>query len=136
MAYATNELGQGFTTNVPGVGSGLRIYPTVNQPKTFAAGSITLVKGAVVTYNTSTGFWAEFDADGTNGTNTIQGIVWPDDVVLDAGGEVIGQIMLQGRAHIADLVDGAQATPAEMATDLRNNGRDRGLIIEGLVGSH
>lgn len=130
MALNPNELWQ----SAAGEGGGLRFFPEVNQPKEFAQGLLVLAKGTAVTYNTSTGKWQVFDADGMNGTNLVKGFVWPDDITLDADEEVLGQVMLTGRVHIADipLVSG-QYNLAELSANLQANARGIGIIVEGLA---
>jgi hypothetical protein len=236
MAYNANEL----RSTATGIGSGLRLYSTSTQPKTFAMGSGTIAKATPVTYNDATRKWnvwaggtsevnvltaastvatdgtfdltingvtiadldhdvsttdldtaittalglaagdltvaeagggldandgtctltwagamAEQDVDisadftnitgnahvlssSTEGTsNRIDGFVWPDDVVLDSDEEVMGQVMLTGRAHVGDIVVPSGETQGSLNHALRERQvRDSGIIIEGLVGFH
>ena len=133
MAFTANE---GFQSNA-GKGSALRCVPTSNQPKTFASGSGTLAALTAVAFNTSTDQWVVWDADGTNGTNIIKGFVWPDEVVLDAGGEVLGQVVLGGRIHYDDIpIVSGSYNQTELQDALRGDAasdvRSLGFIIEGL----
>lgn len=68
-----------------------------------------------------------------NGTNLIKGFVWPDPIVLDPSGEVLGQVVLGGRIHYDDipLVAGVYDR-VELELALRTQARELGYIIEGL----
>lgn len=135
MAIVPNNLGVGPTTVAPQK----RIYATKIEPKTFAASvsAKELKPGVVMAYNTGTNLWEEWANGGANGLGTIRGIVWPNPVnVLAAGqGEVVGNIMLAGAAHYADLIaDGG--TLAQLKTALRTQTpslRELGIHIEGLT---
>ena len=131
MALVTNEL---FST-----ASGTARTRTENHrhaPKTFAAGTGTLAPNALVAFNTSTGFWVPWDADGANGSAVAQGVVFPDEIVLDAAGEVIGHVLLEGIVHIDDLYDAnpdGSASDADVATEVRANFRTLGIHVQGLT---
>ena len=119
-----------------------RIYPTALHVKEFAAGTGTLLPGTVVAYNTSTNKWVPWVNGGGNDTGTPRGIVWPEAIVLKAGNEVNGVVMMQGRAHASDLLD--QAT-GDFSTNLRdavravtpltstNTLREKGILLDGLT---
>lgn len=236
MAYDPNEL----LTTAAGIGSGLRVFPSSIQPKTFAQGSGTIAKATPVAFNDTTHKWnvwaggvsevSQIIADATPATdgtftitingeetapidhdaiasvvetalellstvpageatvaevggglsdandgvsitfsgslgeqdvdvqadftgltgnthvlstttegvsNRIDGFVWPDDVVLEAAAEVLGQVMLGGRIHVGDTVVPATETRGSLDAALRDKQvRDSGFIIEGLVGFH
>jgi hypothetical protein len=129
MAYDANELFQ----SQAGVGSGLRAQATSVQPKTLAGGTGTVAKLTPLAFNTQTGFWVIWDQDGTNGTNTIQGFLWPDSHTLVNGSETIANVMLGGRIHVDDIpVVVANYSLAQLKTALRSGIREKGFIIEGL----
>lgn len=134
MAY--NEPDQ--FASAAGVGSGLRVWPRTIQPKTFASGSALLAKLTPVAFNSSTEFWVVWTNGGANDTGTIRGFVWPDDVQLDAGGEVLGQVLIEGKVHYDDIVLPAGEMQANLDTALITPGadglslRDRGIILQGI----
>lgn len=128
MPYATNSLYQ----TAAGIGSVKRVFPASLQPKTFAPNNGTFAVGQVVSYNTSTNKWVPWANGGANGTGQIQGIVFPDPVVTHATDDVLGQVMLTGRAHVDDLIPGGAQTVANMKSNLRGSVRTLGIIIEGL----
>lgn len=236
MAYATNELFQSGA----GVGSGLRAFPDVVQPKTYATGSITLAKLSPTTFDTSLQKWilwaggisqvnvitaasttatdgtftitvngittavidhdanaaaidaalvaagigvtADFavvDAGGglaaNNGTatitfaaqlgeqamvvsadfalitgnvhvlststtgvsNPVDGLVWPDAIVLDSSDDILGQTMLAGRVHVDDIPITSGRTLGSLKAALREGrARDAGFVVEGLDAFH
>lgn len=122
-------------SSAPGVGSGLRAWPTSLQPKLFATGSGTLAKLTPVAFNTSTKQWVPWDQDGTNGTDTIRGFLFPDKVTLDGGEEVIAQVMLNGKVHFDDLPGATDVDPNATAAGWNQALRDAqnwGLILEGI----
>jgi hypothetical protein len=128
MAYADRELFQ----DLPGKGSTLRFFPSSVQPKTFASGSGTIARGTALAYNTSTNKWVVFTNGGANGTGTLQGFLWPDDITLDGAGEVLGNVMLGGRVHIDDIPIVAGYNLAQLKTALQTGAREKGFIVEGL----
>lgn len=70
-----------------------------------------------------------------DGSNTIAGFLWPDDVTLDAGGQVIGNVMMSGLIHIDDIPIVSGYTLTQLQEALRNGGvRQKGFTIQGLVG--
>lgn len=127
MAYNPNELFSSASK-----ADTLRVFPRAIQPKTFAAGSGTLAKLCPVAFNTSTNQWVVWTNGGANGTGTISGFVWPDAVVLDSDEEVIGNVLMQGRVHYADIPVPTGETADNLKTALRSGPRGLGLIIEGL----
>ena len=129
MALNPNEL----RTTAPGIGSGLRVYSTSTQPKTFAQGSGTLAKATPVAKHTTTGHWHVWDNGGANGLNVIGGFVWSDDIALDSDEEVIGNVMMSGRIHYGDIVLPAGEMESDLKTAL-SAAREKGFIIEGLEG--
>jgi len=131
MAFTANQL----HAQVNGVGSGLRASPESVQPKTFASGSITLAALTPVAFNTSTSQWVIFASGGANGTGTIKGFVWPDPVVLAAGGEVLGQVLMTGRIHLNDIPIVTGYTLAQLKTAIIASAvRNQGIIVEGMTG--
>lgn len=71
--------------------------------------------------------------DEANGANLLKGFVWPDPVVLNASGEVIGNVMLRGEVHFDDIpVVGDTYGKAELRTALRSGARELGIKVQGL----
>lgn len=70
---------------------------------------------------------------GVAAAGQVSGVVWPDPIVLAAGGEVLGQVMTEGEVHYDDLVLPAGQTADNLKANLRNvETRRLGLVIEGL----
>lgn len=128
MAQNENEL---FSSN--SVDATLRVNAKTIQPKSFASGSGTLAGLTPVAFNTSTNLWVVWTNGGANGTGTISGFVWPDDVVLDASDEVTGQVLLEGKIHFDDIVVPSGETEANLKTAIRGNLRALGLVVQGLT---
>lgn len=129
MALNPNEL----LSSASGPSEG-RSMPEVVQPKVFKAGTGTLAQNAPVAYSTDDDQWVPYDAaGGPAGADTIRGLVWPDAIVLDSDEEVIGHVMLVGRAHIDDILAASSEADASIKADLQANARSRGLYIQGLV---
>lgn len=127
MALNPNEL---FASNT--VSALKRVEAKTIQPKTFASGSGTLAQLTPIAFNTSTGFWVPWTDGGANGTGTISGFVWPDEVVLDSDDEVMGNVLLEGKVHYDDIALPSGETEANLKTALRDGPRGLGLIIQGL----
>jgi len=68
----------------------------------------------------------------TYGTDVIQGFVWPDAITLAAANEVLGNVMLRGTVHYADIPCPSGETTTSLKAALRNGPRDKGLIVQGL----
>lgn len=78
-------------------------------------------------------------ADEANGTQLIQGFVWPDAITLSASGEVLGNVVLAGRIHVDDIpseVDGVYGQVELLAALRSGDVRRQGFIIEGLSQFH
>lgn len=132
MAFGDNEL---FTSNTPA--NKLRVFSRSTQPKTFAVGAVTLLKSTPVAFDTVSNTWKVWANAGANEVNLIRGFVWPDDIVLDAADEVLGQVMLAGRIHAADVALPAGETQNNLDAALKAGLRERtGIIVEGLEGFH
>jgi hypothetical protein len=139
MALQTNEL---YSENSRA--ALLRIQPAEGPGsvvvKAFASGSGTLPIGCPVYVNTS-GTWAKLAPAGTAHASApaaeiVTGIVVGKDVVLNAGGEVLGTVMLRGSAHLVDIAaaHGTAANNANFLTALRNpKTRLAGISIDGLT---
>jgi len=128
MAYVPTE----SFVSTAGRGSAKRVWPTSIQPKTFASGSGTIAAGTPVAYNTSLNQWVPFVNAGANGAGTCKGIAWPDAIVLSAGGEVIGQVMMEGKIHFDDIVIAWTNVLANIQTMARSGLRDIGILVYGL----
>lgn len=129
MALQPNEL---FTSNTEP--AKLRIFSESTQPKTFAAGAVTLAKGSPIAFDTVAKTWKVWANAGANETNLIRGFVWPDAVKLEAGGEVLGQVLMAGRVHAGDVPLPAGETQPNLDAALQSGVRERtGIIIEGLA---
>lgn len=116
-----------------------RIFATYSSPKQFAnvAGAPELAAGTPVVYDTSAAKWKVWTAGGANGTGTIRGIVWPDAIQLHATNDVIGTVMLRGRAHADDIVLPSGETQNDLDAALKIGDpalRESGIDIEGLSG--
>lgn len=62
--------------------------------------------------------------------NEAQGFAWPDDVVLNAAGEILRTVMLSGRVHRDDVALNGQSQAAVDAALVAL--RTKGFTIEGL----
>ena len=128
MALNANE--QFASTSVD---AKLRVEALTIQPKKFAAGSGTLAQLTPVAFNTSTNQWVVWATGGANGTGTISGFVWADEITLNASDEVLGNVLLQGKVHYDDIVV-TGGTEGQLQTALRVAGlREKGIIIQGLT---
>lgn len=69
------------------------------------------------------------------GIAKIEGFIWPDALLLAAGGEVIGQVLIEGTVHRDDVpLNGLSQAVVDAGlkdTELRR----LGIIIEGLTGA-
>ena len=131
MALVTNEL----FSSAAGVGSQKRIGPRVIKVKEFAieAASPTIPKGALVSYEAgAVNGWGPYVEAGANGAELMKGIAWPDDIVLSATGEVLGQVMLRGRVHRDDIELNGELQ-ADVDAQLQTLARDLGIDVEGLT---
>lgn len=68
------------------------------------------------------------------GTDKIAGFLWPDDLLLQAGGEVIGQVLFDGTIHRDDIpLNGVTQNALDAALkDIEL--RKLGIVVEGLAG--
>ena len=136
MPYAENEL----FSETDGNGSNPRIFPTSTQPKTFAAGTGTVLDMTPVGVVTATGKWAVWNPAETNGTQNIEGILYTQDLPtkgleLDGADDVLGNVVLAGRVHVDDIVLPGAATANDLATALSTGEvRKKGITVEGLAG--
>jgi len=121
---------EGFSS-YPGLGPGLRIAPKTVQSRAFIAGSGTLAPLTAVGMVTATGIYRAYAHAATDGSQIIRGFVYTEAVVLDATDEVLGNIMLEGKAHFDDVVLGGAATVAQFKAALRA-AHGFGLIVEGI----
>lgn len=101
--------------------------------KEFGQGSGTLSVMAPLAFNTSTNKWVPFEVSGSNGTGTIKGFVWPDEIVLDSDEEVLGQVLLRGILHEDDVLAATTEADGGTRTALRSGPRGLGLDVQGLT---
>lgn len=141
MALGDNELYA--ETPVADRGNG-RVDPSSLQVKKFAVGSgvaaqDTLPAGTPVAYNTSLNQWVPWDANGSNGSDEIRGIVFPAEVVLDATDEVLGVVMMSGKIHYNEILAAVETRAVEVEADLQtelrdaSKLRDHGILVYGLT---
>lgn len=120
-----------------------RIHPDMGPgavaTKEFAAivAETLLPVGLPVAYNTSTNKWVPWDADGSNGTDTMKGIVYPEAIQTDGTNSVLGNVMLKGQAHYDDIWAAVNSlgleTADDLKTELRSGPRSIGIAIQGLT---
>lgn len=132
MALNANDL----LSEAAGLGSSLRFFPTSVQPKTFDPGSGSIPKGTMVAILTATGFIVPFVSGAVDGSEVMVGFAWPDDVVLNAADEVLGNVMMEGRLHVLDIIStttvpAGTETLAELKAELVLNARALNFIVEG-----
>ena len=65
-----------------------------------------------------------------NALNVAQGFAWPDDIVLNAAGEILRTVMLSGRVHRDDVALNGQSQAVVDAALVAL--RTKGFTIEGL----
>ena len=131
MALNANEL-----LSSASKAAALRFFPTSVQPKVFDPGAAAIPKGTMVATLTATGFLVPFVSGAADGSEVMVGFAWPDDVALDAADEVLGQVMMEGRLHVDDIISTVTVpagleTPAEIKAELSVNARALNFIIEG-----
>lgn len=114
----------------------LRATSEHTSPKTFASGTGVLEALTPLAFNTSTNRWVVWEHNGSNGTGTISGFVWPDPVTLHSVNDVLGQVLLKGRVNYNDIVLPYGQLEANLKTALRSGPLARGIIIEGLDQVH
>lgn len=132
MALITNEQYQSNTPNtVPPVDA------HVIQPKVLEADAAapTLQRLTMMAFNTSTGFWGAWDPAGINGLDDFKGLLWPDEVDLDAADEVIAQMLISGRVRREDVVvsPSVTATSGQIDDELRAKARNLGIYVQNLT---
>ena len=67
-----------------------------------------------------------------NDTDVIRGFVWSDAIQLVDGVEVLGNVLLEGKVHAADIPVPAGETTGTLYPALRSGLRERGIMIEGI----
>lgn len=109
------------TVNFGGRWAGSNITGSINSSSITGGGSVTLI---------------QTNGANPNGLNIIRGFAWEDDIVLAAGGEVIGTVMLGGRLLFSSIpVVSGLYTAEQLAAGLKTGTvRKDGFIIEGLQG--
>ena len=96
----------------------------------------TLAVGTAVSHDGTN--WIVLDGDAGDATATIMGIVYPDVIVLSTSDEVLGQVMVSGRADYNSLVlehddTGVGYNQTELDATLKADAMDRGLFIKNLA---
>lgn len=130
MAYDPNEQFASSTGSTKPSVANSRI-----QPKTFASGTDLLAVLTPVAYNTSTNQWVVWTNGGANGTGTIRGFVWEDEVQLVSGSEVLGNVLIAGDLNYDDIVLPSGESDANLKTAVRAGSpslRELGINILGL----
>lgn len=132
MAYGPNELTSGPFTSRP---IQLRAEAKLLLPRTFGPvnGGPTLPKLTPVAFNTSTLKWGVWSAAGSNGMATIKGLIWPEDLILDAVNDKLHNVLMEGFAHADDIPTPAGETRSVMLEALRTQTRAINIYIEGLA---
>lgn len=133
MARVQREL---FSTTEQGNHPNVEAYEMQAGIFDGVTGGPTLEVLTPLAFNTSVNQWVVFDADGTNGTDTVRGFVYPEPVTLDATDEVQGQILTSGRVDWNDVVKAVAGSynEAELTAELQANAHGRGLFIKNLGG--
>jgi hypothetical protein len=113
-----------------------RFFPTSVQPKKFDPGAGTIPAGSMLAILTATGFLTLFEAGAVDGTEVMVGFAWPDDIVLDAADEVLGNVMMEGRVHVDDIISTTTVpagleTLAQIKTELSVSARALNFVVEG-----
>jgi hypothetical protein len=131
MAYATREL-----LNTQERDPYPRIKPAPDGVRVVTLAAVgaapTYAVGTPMAYNTATNKWVVWTSGGANGTGTISGFIYPDEIETDAADDVMCPLMQQGTIDYADVVLPAGETDANLKTALRSGPRALGLIITGL----
>ena len=115
----------------------LRFYATKVMPKQIAATAIVLAKLTPMSFNTASGEWAPWDANGANGLDTIQGFL-TEEAAIDTD-STIRNIMLAGTIHYEDMLAAVEANGVEVEADLLTEIRSQhlrsiGIHVEGTTG--
>lgn len=133
MAFTDNEL----AAQGPDIGPRLRFDAKSIEVKTLAnaAGGPTLPVGTPLAFNTSTNKWVVWTNGGANGTGTISGFLWPDDITLDATDDVLAPVMLMGRVSHDDVPVPSGETQNNLTAALKAASlREKGIIVTGVDG--
>lgn len=121
----TQAGGTGFTLTLQGKYKGTAITVTITP--TGITGS------TIVLTNTVVGA-AGFNGLGLAGTPTKPinwGVVWPEDVVLAAANEVMGNVMMGGKIDRSAIVPNGSDTISQLDTFLSAYSRNSEIVIEG-----
>ena len=132
MALTTGEL---FSSS-EGSAAPLRFVPTKVMPKQIAATAIVLAALTPMSFNTATGEWAPWDANGINNLDVIEGYL-TEEAAINVDSQ-IANVMLAGTIHYADILAAIVANGVEVQADLNTelraqHQRDIGIHIEGLT---
>lgn len=101
-----------------------------------SAGAELLAVGTPLAVNTTTNKWVLWDSDGTNGTDTIRGFVYPDAVQLHATNDVIAPVFVRGVIKYDAIVLPAGEAENDLKAALRVGLKDLGIDVQGLDGVH
>lgn len=132
MALETNEL---FSEQTRAAFP--RIDPVHVYSKKLSAitGAPELAVGTPMAFDTAADDWVPWVDGGANGTGTIRAFVYPDAIATSATEEVLGQLMVAGTIHGADVVD-RYADQATLDAALKAGLSERSLYVTGLAGTY
>lgn len=120
MAVQNRSLGV-TNTDISAVPS---IESTHNKVVKFKTGSLTLPVGTALAFNEDSELWEPWNptAAATAGDGflgVIRAFVYPEPIVLNASGEVLGVVMFGGRIGYADIVKDVTYNPGYTAAILK-----------------
>lgn len=129
MAYDSNEQ---FVEN-DGKGSSPRAQGLL-KAATLAGGTGEIAALTPMAFNTSTEHWVVWDADGSNGTNSIKAFMGPDGHTLVSGAETIAQLYFDGVIHRDDIpIVAANYNQSQLDAALASTVRSLGFNIQGIA---
>ena len=113
----------------------LRLYPSDIAGSTrsvlFGSGTALLAVGTLVSFDTAANDYVVWADSGADGTDQVQGLVYPNPIQLVSGSEVAGVILMHGEVHLDDIpVVGG--TLAQIKTALRAQALQRNISVRAL----
>lgn len=96
---------------------------------TNSADASSITGGGTIVYAVGTA-----GVEAVPGTEGPSGVVWPDPVLLNAGGQVVGQVMMEGTFNRNDVPLNGVSQGAVDAALQSPEFRKLGFTVEGLVG--